>query len=176
MWWALGTKSPQVPSLFFVFVLIFWLCRKACGISVPRPGIEPASPASEGGFFTTGPPGKSLMLISKHTGTEPYCMFPCRSFHSTVRSRDSAPRPQARWDCLLEYVGRTTRPLQLHTISSPRWSDLPCCSSPAEGVGPSCSPAPVGLRPPQLTGHGFSATPTVSCAHLSTGLSFLNGL
>ena len=23
------------------------------------PGIEPASPALEGGFFTTGPPGKS---------------------------------------------------------------------------------------------------------------------
>ena len=35
-------------------------CPKACGILVPRPGIEPASPALEGGFFTTGPPGKSL--------------------------------------------------------------------------------------------------------------------
>ena len=32
----------------------------ACGILVPRPGMEPASPALEGGFFTTGPPGKSL--------------------------------------------------------------------------------------------------------------------
>ena len=31
----------------------------ACGILVPRPGIEPASPALEGGFLTTGPPGKS---------------------------------------------------------------------------------------------------------------------
>ena len=31
----------------------------ACGILVPRPGIEPASPALEGGFFTAGPPGKS---------------------------------------------------------------------------------------------------------------------
>ena len=35
-------------------------CPVACGILVPRPGIEPASPALEGGFFTTGPPGKSL--------------------------------------------------------------------------------------------------------------------
>ena len=33
-----------------------------CGILVPRPGIEPASPALEGGFLTTGPPGKSLFL------------------------------------------------------------------------------------------------------------------
>ena len=31
-----------------------------CGISVPGPGIEPASPALEGRFLTTGPPGKSL--------------------------------------------------------------------------------------------------------------------
>ena len=34
-------------------------CPTACGILVPRPRIKPASPALEGGFFTTGPPGKS---------------------------------------------------------------------------------------------------------------------
>ena len=34
-------------------------CPMACGILVPRPGIEPMSPALEGGFLTTGPPGKS---------------------------------------------------------------------------------------------------------------------
>ena len=38
-------------------------CPVACGILVPQPGIEPASPALEGGFFTTGPPGKSLISI-----------------------------------------------------------------------------------------------------------------
>ena len=31
----------------------------ACGIVVPPPGIEPMSPALEGRFLTTGPPGKS---------------------------------------------------------------------------------------------------------------------
>ena len=36
-------------------------CPAACGILVLRSGIEPASPALEGGFFTTGPPGKSLI-------------------------------------------------------------------------------------------------------------------
>ena len=38
-------------------------CPAACGILVPRPGIEPASPALEGGFLTTGPPGKSPELL-----------------------------------------------------------------------------------------------------------------
>ena len=34
-------------------------CPAACGILVPRPGIKPPSPALEGRFLTTGPPGKS---------------------------------------------------------------------------------------------------------------------
>ena len=36
----------------------------------PRPGIELASPALEGGFLTTGPPGKSLsgFLYQRYTG------------------------------------------------------------------------------------------------------------
>ena len=32
----------------------------ACGILVPRPGMESAFPALEGRFLTSGPPGKSL--------------------------------------------------------------------------------------------------------------------
>ena len=35
-------------------------CPTACGILVPQPGIEPTSPALQGGFLTTGPPGKFL--------------------------------------------------------------------------------------------------------------------
>ena len=35
----------------------------ASGILVPRPGIEPMPPASEGGFLTTEPPGKSWKLF-----------------------------------------------------------------------------------------------------------------
>ena len=34
-------------------------CPTACGILVPRPGIEPTSPALEGGLLATGPRGKS---------------------------------------------------------------------------------------------------------------------
>ena len=36
----------------------------ACGILVPWPGIKSVSPALEGGFFITGPPGKSLFAVS----------------------------------------------------------------------------------------------------------------
>ena len=38
-------------------------CPAACGILVPRAGMEPASPALEGEFFTTGPRVKSLDLL-----------------------------------------------------------------------------------------------------------------
>ena len=38
-------------------------CPVACGILVPRPGIEPASPALQDGFLTTGPPEKSLCIF-----------------------------------------------------------------------------------------------------------------
>ena len=33
-------------------------CCSTCRILVPLPGIEPESPALEGGLFTSGPPGK----------------------------------------------------------------------------------------------------------------------
>ena len=34
---------------------------------LPKPGLEPASPALAGGFSTTAPPGKTLMLSFKLT-------------------------------------------------------------------------------------------------------------
>ena len=37
-------------------------CSVACGILVPRPGIEPMSSALAGGFLTTGPLGKPSEL------------------------------------------------------------------------------------------------------------------
>ena len=38
-------------------------CPAACGILAPWPGIEPTSPALEGGFLTTAPPRKSWHLL-----------------------------------------------------------------------------------------------------------------
>ena len=37
-------------------------CPAACGI-FPDQGSNPVSPALAGGFFTTGPPGKSTVLF-----------------------------------------------------------------------------------------------------------------
>ena len=38
-------------------------CSIACGILIPRPGVEPVSPALAGGFLSTGPPRKSLETV-----------------------------------------------------------------------------------------------------------------
>ena len=51
----------------FVSFLDFWPLRKACGILVPQLEIEPAPPAVESLVLTTGPPGKSLVLILEST-------------------------------------------------------------------------------------------------------------
>ena len=78
--------APTSSVLFFLFFNIylfiyfyFWLhrvlvearrtfaaarglsCPEACEILAPRPGIKPTSSALEGGFLTTGPPGKFPM-------------------------------------------------------------------------------------------------------------------
>ena len=42
-----------------------------CGVLVPRPGIEPASPALEDGFLTTGPLKEVPAYFSKY-------LFPVR--------------------------------------------------------------------------------------------------
>ena len=47
-----GTWAPVVAACQLSFPVV-------CGILVPQPGIEPASPALEGRFLTTLPPGKS---------------------------------------------------------------------------------------------------------------------
>ena len=43
----LSCLSAPLPSFFFLF-FFFWPCCSACGILVPRPGIEPKAPATEG--------------------------------------------------------------------------------------------------------------------------------
>ena len=43
---------------------MFWFFgHKACGILVPWPGTEPASPALEGEVLTSGLLGQSLLLL-----------------------------------------------------------------------------------------------------------------
>ena len=58
-----GTRDLLLWRVGFSLVVAYGLsCPATCGILVPRPWIKPASPALEGGFLTTGPPGKSQVL------------------------------------------------------------------------------------------------------------------
>ena len=69
---SFDTWSSYLQNILFSFFKVllsllqycscfmFWFFgRQACGISAPRPGMEPAPPALEGEVLTTGPPGKS---------------------------------------------------------------------------------------------------------------------
>ena len=59
MWTILKSLLNLLQYCFCFF--IFWFCGfETCGIAAPCPSIELASPALEGNFLTTGPPGKSL--------------------------------------------------------------------------------------------------------------------
>ena len=54
-----GMRAPKCVGS--VVVARELSCPTACGILVPQAGMEPASPALEGRFLTTRPPGKSLL-------------------------------------------------------------------------------------------------------------------
>ena len=62
-----GTSRFKKKKSTTFFTLIYSVCLaasclscgKACGVLVPQPGTEPVLPALQGGFFTTGLPGKS---------------------------------------------------------------------------------------------------------------------
>ena len=52
--------SVQASVVVGSLVVVNWfICPVACGNLVPRPEIEPASPALGGGFLTPETPGKS---------------------------------------------------------------------------------------------------------------------
>ena len=56
-----GAWAPE--CLGSVVAVLCLSCPVVCGILIPRPAIEPVSPALEGGFSTAGPPGKSLFRL-----------------------------------------------------------------------------------------------------------------
>ena len=56
---ALCHGAWALKCLSLVAVAFRLSCPEACGILAPEPGIKPVSPALEGRFLTTGPPGKS---------------------------------------------------------------------------------------------------------------------
>ena len=58
-----GCSLQTLQSAGSVVVARKLSCPMACGI-FPRPGIERVSPAFQGGFLTTGPPGKPCSFLS----------------------------------------------------------------------------------------------------------------
>ena len=58
-----GTRALSLRRVSSVVVAHGLSCPSPCGILVPQPGIKPTSPALEGWFYTTGPPGKSLTSL-----------------------------------------------------------------------------------------------------------------
>ena len=59
----LGGGRCGGSSLWCVAFSYCSTCPVACGILVPRPGIEATTPALEGGFLTTGPPAEFLQVL-----------------------------------------------------------------------------------------------------------------
>ena len=76
--WSMQGLPCIMQDLFAVHRLWLWYmgsvaavcglsCSAACGSLVPWPGIEPASPALQGGFLINGPPGRHNKLNCVHT-------------------------------------------------------------------------------------------------------------
>ena len=74
----LSSSGMRVPEhMGLVVVMHGLICPTAGGILVPQSGIQPESPALEGGLLTTGPSGKTrycLKIFYEHSKT--YLVLP----------------------------------------------------------------------------------------------------
>ena len=65
--WHMGSRAQQLQSIGCLWCVGFLVvthglsCPSACGIPVPQPAVKPVSPALEGRFLTSEPPGKFLV-------------------------------------------------------------------------------------------------------------------
>ena len=69
---AASCLSCVMWNHFLVVCVLSWFV--VCGILVHWPGIKPTSPALQGEFLTTGPPGKSLKHNFKYHVDLQYCV------------------------------------------------------------------------------------------------------
>ena len=95
-----GTWALYLRRASSVVVACGLSCPVACGILVPQLRIEPASPAFEGGFSTTGPPGKSLWFPIFAKNTQAVIMFPslCFSHLISIYHTTSVVHRHFLWD------------------------------------------------------------------------------
>ena len=85
-------------------------CLAACGILIPRPGIEPSSPALEGGLSTTGLPGKSPRL-----GRISSCPVSRVGPGSLCREQTRTHTPRHSCTSLSSHLGMSKHTTQTHT-------------------------------------------------------------
>ena len=78
-------RAQAVGSQASVVIMHGLSCPEVCVILVPGPGIEPMSPTLEGGFLTTGSPGKSQRELSME-GLNLFC-FVFKFFSQNVESQ-----------------------------------------------------------------------------------------
>ena len=93
--------------VYFISLFIYFIFsgHTAYRILVPQPVIEPMPPASEGGFLTTGPPGKSHGRCIFWNATEPF---------QTCWIINSKTQASGFWTYLLQVI----------LMSSPIWELL----------------------------------------------------
>lgn len=90
-----------------------WFCLGLRGL--PAPGLEPMSPALTGGLSTTGPPGKSIKVLLKHSEKKSFipgfqqfiCHVPSRDFLKGYSI--SSLRGLIQWIIVLIKVGKSGR-------------------------------------------------------------------
>ena len=108
--------------------------------NLPRPGIEPVSPALAGRFFTTEPPGKPQTSLSQ-------CPFPCSDRGASEPEKGLAEEEESK---------ERTR-MTSHLGSERSWvCALQSCLTPCSGVAPfslpiqapAFQPGPVAVHTP----------------------------
>ena len=71
-----GTPALHCSERASLMVACGLSCSVACLVLVPQPGVESACPPLQGGFLTTGLPGKSH-LAAFITIKKPACVYMC---------------------------------------------------------------------------------------------------
>ena len=136
-------------------------CSTAYGILVPQPGIEPTFPGLQGGFLTTGPPGKSpkhVILIHYWHGLNVYISpeFICWRLNSPAWWCSEGKEAFGRRLGLFEVTKLEPSIMGLVSFKKRR-IDQSSLSLPCEDI----------VRRQTSTGQGEAVSSTWTCWHLN---------
>ena len=86
--WAYRCRALALQCTGSVVLVHGLSCPAACMILLPRPGIEHVSPALAGRFLTSGPPGKSPVLVFK-----PHICVTLKNYNEKNTPPQKSPSP-----------------------------------------------------------------------------------